>query len=589
MKMFRQLIQTLLLTGGTLLSAAPASRIADGSGKNLTFGNGGIAKLQQIGDIGTPPVPAYRVTVSGPTRNPWDAQLRATATGPVKANDAGVIEIRARSLSGSGKLEVLFEQNTPPHTKFGLYLIDLSPEWKLYRLYWRCKEGSFAPGETQVGINLGHGKQEFEFAGLRVLNYGSSPDPATLELTKFTYAGRAPDAPWRKAAEERIEKLRKGDFQLKLTRADGTPLTGVPVRVALKRHRFPFGSAININSFHRNDADGERYRREFPRWFNQAVPEIALKWHRNGGWVYDERIRKLFDYLEANRIPVRGHNLIWPSFNYSPAWLELLREHPEAMRQVIRDHIYYEASVVKEHVVEFDVMNESRTNHEFMDILGESVMTEWYRTAREAAPGIPLYMNDFEILTFGNNGWNEPGNPPHIYHETIAKMLREGAPIGGIGMQGHFNETVLTEPETMLRILDYFSEFRLPIKLTEFDLKTRDEELEADYMRDVMTVFFSHPQGAGFLMWGFWNGDHYAGLAPIFRKDWSLKPAGEMFRRQVFEVWSTRLEGKTDGDGIFSGRGFYGEYELEADLDGRTVRNIFVLEPGKGSLNIPLR
>ena len=90
-------------------------------------------------------------------------------------------------------------------------------------------------------------------------------------------------------------------------------------------------------------------------------------------------------------------------------------------------------------------------------------------------------------------------------------------------------------------------------------------------------------------MWGFWNGDHYAGLAPIFRKDWSLKPAGEMFRRQVFEVWSTRLEGKTDGDGIFSGRGFYGEYELEADLDGRTVRNIFVLEPGKGSLNIPLR
>lgn len=46
-------------------------------------------------------------------------------------------------------------------------------------------------------------------------------------------------------------------------------------------------------------------------------------------------------------------------------------------------------------------------------------------------------------------------------------------------MQGHFNETVLTEPETMLRILDYFSEFRLPIKLTEFDLKTRDEELEA--------------------------------------------------------------------------------------------------------------
>ena len=142
----------------------------------------------------------------------------------------------------------------------------------------------------------------------------------------------------------------------------------------------------------------------------------------------------------------------------------------------------------------------------------------------------------------------------------------------------------------MLRILDYFSEFRLPIKLTEFDLKTRDEELEADYMRDVMTVFFSHPQGAGFLMWGFWNGSHWKFAAPIFRKDWSLKPAGETYQKLLFDTWNTKLDGNTGADGGFTGRGFYGQYDVEAEVGGKTLRGTFHLSPdGKNHLTVPVR
>ncbi len=578
MKLAKQL-WTALLAGGTILASAagPGIPTAETTAENLKFSGGGIASIEEIGVAGQSFDRAYRVTVDKPAKNPWDAQLRSLSTGPVKEGDAGVIEVWARTLSGVGKLEVLFEENTPPHTKFGMHMLDLSPEWKQYRLPWRCKSGSFAAGATHIGINLGHGGQTFEFAGLKALNYGPSPDDSALGLTKFTYAGREADAPWRKAAEERIEKLRKGDFTLKLVKADGTPLAGAPVKVALKKHHFPFGSAININSFHRQDADGDRYRKEFPRWFNQAVPEISLKWR--GGWEYSDRIRRMFDYLEQNGLSVRGHTLVWASWGYAPVWLEPLKDHPQGLRQVIRDHVYYETSMLKDRVVEFDVMNESRVNHEFMDILGDSVMTEWYKTAHEAAPDIRLYMNDYDILSFGNNGWRAEGTPPQIYRRTIADMLAEGAPIGGIGMQGHFSETALTTPETMLDILDSFGEFKLPLKLTEFDLKTDDEQLEADYMRDVMTVFFSHPQGAGFVMWGFWNGCQWTSRAPIFRKDWSLKPAGEMFRKQVFDTWTTRLDGKSGADGNFSGRGFYGEYELETEVDGRSVRQTFRLLP----------
>jgi hypothetical protein len=35
-------------------------------------------------------------------------------------------------------------------------------------------------------------------------------------------------------------------------------------------------------------------------------------------------------------------------------------------------------------------------------------------------------------------------------------------------------------------------------KITEFDVDTEDESLQADYTRDLLTLVFSHPQAAGF-------------------------------------------------------------------------------------------
>jgi hypothetical protein len=121
----------------------------------------------------------------------------------------------------------------------------------------------------------------------------------------------------------------------------------------------------------------------------------------------------------------------------------------------------------------------------------------------------------------------------------------------------------------MLAILDRFGKLGKPIWVTEYDNEVTDEEVAAKFTRDFYTVMFSHPSVEGVVMWGFWDGAHWKNSAPLYRRNWTLKPAGEAFRELVQKTWRTDVSGKTDADGRFGTRGFYGEYEIYVSFSGR--------------------
>lgn len=53
---------------------------------------------------------------------------------------------------------------------------------------------------------------------------------------------------------------------------------------------------------------------------------------------------------------------------------------------------------------------------------------------------------------------------------------------------------------------------------------------------------FSHPSVDAFIMWGFWDGNHWHQNAPIFNLDWSIKPSGQAYIDKVFNEWWTNEE-----------------------------------------------
>jgi len=380
-----------------------------------------------------------------------------------------------------------------------------------------------------------------------------------------TYDGRAADAAWRQAARARIERHRKADLVVAVTGADGKPVSGAEVTVAMQRHAFGFGSAVAADRILADGRDGDEYRKVIRECFSKVVFENDLKWP---SWEHKERCArtlKALDWLQAQSVAVRGHCLVWPSWKHMPRDLGRLKDDPPALRRRIATHVREEVSVLKGRIADWDVINEPLWNHDAMDVLGKGVMVEWYKIARQADPAAVLYLNDQNILA---SGGTDRRHQEH-YEGTVRFLRKEGAPLGGLGMQCHFGEN-LTPPARLIKLLDRFAEFGLPIQVTEFDIHTKDRRLQADYLRDFMTAIFSHPRVEAILMWGFWAGRHWRPEAALYDRDWTLRPHGEAWRDLVLKEWWTRASGRADARGRLEMRGFFGTYEITVAAGDKT-------------------
>ncbi len=438
--------------------------------------------------------------------------------------------------------------------------------WKKITLPFAVNR-DYAKGEAEVGFILGMKEQTVEIGGVELLNYGTFRKVADLPFTRIGYQGSEPTAAWRKAAEARIEKVRKGDLTVLVKDGAGKPVSGAQVAVRMKKHAFLWGTAVNASAFSNGrmtPENLERYKQEILKNFNVSVMENENKWPQWSNVANRPATIKVIDWLRENGVKVRGHNLVWPSWNNSNVKEALeAKGNPPQLAKVILDHISETTRELREKFIDWDVINETFTNHDFMDILGRQVMVDWFKAARAGDPDAKLYINDFNII--------EGEDTPHQddYAATIKYLLDAGAPVDGIGLQSHFPSRVTPMDELVKRV-ERYAAFGKELAVTEFDINTSDEGTQADYTRDFMTYMFSNPSVKAFVLWGFWEGAHWIPSGAMMRRDWSLKPNGTVYQNLVFEKWWTDAEGKTGAKGAFTTRAFLGDYDIEVKAGGKT-------------------
>ncbi len=112
----------------------------------------------------------------------------------------------------------MFERLGDPWTKAISYTLSAGPQWRKFSIPFTIVEDLDA-GKSHICFRMGYRPQAFELADLKLTTYGTKLKVADLPQTKVTYGGGEPDAPWRKEAQDRIEKIRKGD--LTVTVKDG--------------------------------------------------------------------------------------------------------------------------------------------------------------------------------------------------------------------------------------------------------------------------------------------------------------------------------------------------------------------------------
>jgi len=373
------------------------------------------------------------------------------------------------------------------------------------------------------------------------------------------------DADWRTAADARIEALRKSDARVVVVDGRGNPVEGAGVQAEQTRQAFPFGSAIAAGGLNEPE-----YRELFPRLFNWAVTENELKWSWTHPFPNADRYQDadaILAFCDQHGIPLRGHNLFWAVDQYVPSWVQSLS--PSVLQDAIEERIDETVARYAGRLPHWDVNNEMLHGSFFEDVLGPDINAFMFRRAAQVDPGAMLFVNDYNIITAGEF---------FDYADQIQDLLNRGAPIHGIGVQGHFASNV--DAPSVLAKLDALSEFGLPIWVTEFDVDTPSKSVLADELEEFYRAAYSHPSVGGILMWGFWEGRHWRPNSAIVDLDWTINAAGQRYLA-LMEEWTTRASGTTDAGGAFAFRGFHGDYEVVVTTPGgEAYAATLVLEAG---------
>lgn len=468
-------------------------------------------------------------------------------------------------------------------------------------------QSDFEVGKGNVSIHMGAAGPMIELADLRVINYGTEVGISELPKSRVTYPGREKDAAWRKEALARIEKIRKADLVVEVVDAGGEPIPNAEVKVEMKRHAFRFGNTVNAHLLGAAEADfpytkkrngeeyvttweeAKQYREVVRKYFNAVTFESEFRPHVWKGMTRGERRRKNYEVLMKSAIPwlrkhgigIRGHYLSWGAMDFNAMEKEYVG-NPEGHRKWLWEHMADVLSKTHGVVTEWDTINHivAWGKHTYeKEYGGMEILAEIMAEARRLAPETTHAINEGKILPDGYK--REP------YKRVIRFLNEQGQAPDTVGFMAHFGLTSLTPPEELLEVYDDFAKIAPRLQLSEFDVEAGDdEELQADYYRDVMLATFSHPNMEAIVQWGFWENAHWKPHAALWRKDWSLKPAGAVFVDLVTKQWWTEESMITNARGKSQLRGFLGDYEVVVAVDGKTVTKKVALGREGASLHV---
>lgn len=211
--------------------------------------------------------------------------------------------------------------------------------------------------------------------------------------------------------------------------------------------------------------------------FNVVTPENCMKpgpiHPRENTWRF-ERPDALVQWCLDNKIGIHGHTLVWHS--QTNDWF--FRDGDKAtITRRLKEHIQTLVGRYKGKIQSWDVVNEAINdggnaqtgqtenlrNTPWLKAIGPEYLTLAFKFAHEADPQAKLYYNDYNI---------EVG-PKHASSMVLLKrLLKEGAPIHGVGIQGHWRTGSIPYDALDKAIANYAS-LGLKVSISELDVTIR--------------------------------------------------------------------------------------------------------------------
>ena len=410
--------------------------------------------------------------------------------------------------------------------------------------------------------------------------------------------------------EAGIELNRKGPMLFTFKDKDGKILENVHLKVTQKTHDFKYGADLFmldeiVDSKEKNEAYKEHFAAAFnlatvPFYWEDLEPEPGKpRYAADSPRIYRRPPTDLcIDWCERNGIEPKCHILNYA--NFTPQWAkgDIFKE-----KSLLEKRMRELAERYARRIRMWEVTNETfwGTNFRGSNFYQQDDFIEWsFKTAEKYFPANELIINEYAGVW--SSGYHRDRSR---YYMQIERALLKGARIDGVGLQFHMfhkggaaNVIKKTrdyyDPMRLFDVMDTYAKLGRPLQITEITIpayseEPGDEETQAEILRTLYRIWFSHRAMKAIIYWNLPDG--YAAFAKpgdfscgenmyyggLCRFDMTPKPAYQVVRDLFGKQWRTNFE--RDVGGQFSFRGFHGTYELEATANGRTVKQEFRLNP----------
>ncbi len=405
-----------------------------------------------------------------------------------------------------------------------------------------------------------------------------------------------------------IETNRKGFMSLNFQDKDGKPLSGVKVKVKQKTHDFKFGANLFMLEEFDSKEQNDMYKKYYADLFNIATlpfywvdlePEQGKpRFAKDSPKIYRRPAPDLcLEYCEANNIMPKAHCLNYAYF--TPEWAcGTIDKEKRLLSKRFREL----AERYADRIRDWEVTNETFWGHRHPSIKAnmyyQDDFVEWsFDQADRFFPANRLIINEAHSRVWESVAGYYGNRSP--YYAQIERALLKGLRIDAIGMQYHMfyrredeqRETaVYYDPQRIYDILDTYGKLKRNIQITEltipaYSYTAGDEEIQAEIMRNIYSMWFSHESMEAILYWNLVDG--FAAFAPqgdmtagenyyhggLIRYDFTKKPVYDMLYNLIHKEWHTETESESNEYGVAPFKGFYGEYDLEITFADGTVKN----------------
>ncbi|KAJ8533680.1 hypothetical protein K7X08_007004 [Anisodus acutangulus] len=374
-----------------------------------------------------------------------------------------------------------------------------------------------------------------------------------------------------------IFQERKRAVTIHVVDENGLRLPAAAVKVKQISSDFPFGSMIS-----RTILGNLPYQEWFLKRFKATVFENELKWYKTeplpGQFNYTV-VDQMMEFVRKNKLIVRGHNMFWEDPIYVQDWLENMTA-PQLQR-AMKSRIKSVMSKYRNEFFHWDVNNELLHFDFYKKKLGPKATLNMFKQVHREDPLATLFLNEYNIVERCDSNASVDS-----YIDKFKELKKGGVKVAGIGLESHFD---IPNPAFMRAVLDKLATLKLPIWLTEVDVK-RDlgPEKQGLYFEQILREAFSHPSVNGIMLW---TARSVGGCYQTCLTDEKFHnlPAGDVVDKLLLKEWQTGTKhGKTNEFGSYSFRGFLGEYKVSVIYNHKVVKSYFTLGRGVETKHITI-